>query len=493
MVLFDYMQDDHVQLNRRNRARVEGEQVFIPKWDSTSPHVLSFHEKQKHNLLQLQPKKYVGAHSPNILQVQAPDPEVVRHMVQERVPTERDHEITEGLTHQGKKHTTIQDSTLLKVVVLFFVVAAWIGGPHVSDSMSYFNDTEAGDNQFGATLVDLIVDYDMLQCQYIEPGGRAWFNASLDVESGREMQLAGHVEFISGNPEMCGALYMRVKRDGEQVYWGPLMEFEVEGLEPGGEWFFELKYPAEAGIAGHDYQSLLNLDGFGSGSISLPSFSGGSTTGSTTGSLRDRFTWFPDGSHTPPPSPLHKECNVDLVFEAYCAYMPDSGGFTDIERIPIRLQQGDTCLNCNPDPDPCSDCCDTCGSGHDDEDDEHENNGQGKGPATPATPATPAQPGTPGTPATPAIPAIPAIPASQNSNSSSASLTSYEEQKQPEKLVEEVEEEQEETENADTDEEDENNDEEPSSDEDTEEEELEDRIGDIRGRLDERLSGLGRR
>jgi hypothetical protein len=171
----------------------------------------------------------------------------------------------------------------------------------VGSTYSYFTDAEAGGaNLFAALGLDVIVDYDASQCTSIEEGGDAWLPFTIDTAGDRNLTTIVDLSTeVVGSSELCGPLLARITRDGEQVYFGSLVNLAVEGLEPGGEWHAEIDYPK--------------------------------------GAEPDEIPW-------------GARCEVDIVISGYCARsgLLAASGFTDEERIPIRLAKAKNCLNCGP-------------------------------------------------------------------------------------------------------------------------------------------------
>lgn len=170
----------------------------------------------------------------------------------------------------------------------------------VGSTFSYFADTEGSEaNLFASLSLDLIVDYDLAQCISIDEGGEAWLPFTIETTGDNNLTTLVDLSLeVVGESELCSSLMLRVRRDGEQVYFGELMNLEVQGLEPGGEWAAEIDY--------------------------------------SEGEIPDDIPW-------------GAKCEADIVVSGYCARagLFAASGFSDEERIPIRLAKAKSCLNCH--------------------------------------------------------------------------------------------------------------------------------------------------
>lgn len=258
---------------------------------TTYRHVILANEKKRfQNLLALEPKPFIPRTSQHVLTLGRDTQEVTTY--QEQVIAEHREVYSPKVRFKFGNVALVLCAVMLGVVGL-----TGAGGTH-----SFFSDIErTDDNGFAAAILDLTASSSEPAVLAISEGNEQFLNTMIAPHEESMMLLFnGHAEWRSGSSTLCDLLYLRARKDGEQLYWGLLLDFTVIDIADPGEWEFEVKFPE------HDEGHI----------------------------------------------PTGTQCNVDLVFEGYDAdasWMGESG-YTDTEIIPLRLVKSSfNCLGPNCD------------------------------------------------------------------------------------------------------------------------------------------------
>lgn len=192
--------------------------------------------------------------------------------------------------------------TIRLLALLTIVVNGWMVMPTLAKTLSYFTDTEgAPANMMSTQTLDLIATTTVASSTPLSCGSFETFDVSVfTAEGSAKANYSVVTEKISGNDVLCDNLLLTAWIDDEEVYTeDPLLSFFYDDAHAPSDWKFKVKLP------------LMALD---------------------------------EGI------PAGAECNVDLVFNAYCP-MNAPGGYTDVERIPLHIVKVGECTGeapCEP-------------------------------------------------------------------------------------------------------------------------------------------------
>ena len=199
----------------------------------------------------------------------------------------------------------------LRVMALLVIVGAGtVVMPTLARTVSYFSDTEAAPSALSTRTLDLIATTTMPSDIPLSCGDYNQFEVSVfTAEGSSPANYSVVAEKVGGDDILCDHLLLTAWLEGEEVvHEEPLLGFFYDDVTAPSNWEFKVKLPLQA------------LD-----------------------------EAIPEGA----------TCAVDLVFNAYCP-MTAPGGYTDEERIPIRITKVGECTG----EEPCEPCTSgNCGGG----------------------------------------------------------------------------------------------------------------------------------
>ncbi len=168
-----------------------------------------------------------------------------------------------GVTWQSRNDRSIWNdiiSGVFRVASIAVIVSgSWMYLPSIANSLAYFTDTEGAPSHMTTGFVDLIASSSPEVIE-LECGGMEDPEVYIQTE-GNEANVSASNIGIVGSANLCNAIELNVRQDGETLYTGSLAGFYAENIEDGLMRFI-VSLDSEAGPFAENTQCTTSIEYF---------------------------------------------------------------------------------------------------------------------------------------------------------------------------------------------------------------------------------------